>query len=146
MAKIIKVGNVYVEIPDESPLAPTSSHDSSQPIRAEKPEHPDKHEPTPYIYRPNDPFQSSIDRIEALGNVHKVNKPWVRKAFIFFFLIFPFSLMEIVAVNALFVEPGGQKLKSFLMYNLTGLMLCGPYLLIWIGSGRSQSRTNPSDT
>jgi hypothetical protein len=126
-----------VVLPDDSSLASGVRDESASQFEAEKPEEPEKLESPQYVYRPNDPFHSSVDRVVALGNV-QTSKPWVKKAFLFMFLIFPFSIMEITAINALIYEPAGEKLRSFIEYNVIGLIACGPYLLIWYATSRKK--------
>lgn len=140
MPRTIKMGGMDVIIPDDSPLAPASAAGSTPQFQADKPEEPEKLESLPYVYRPNDPFQSSVDRVVALGNVQDT-KPWVKKAFLIMFLIFPASLMEITALNALIFEPPGDKLRKFVMYNVVGLVACAPYLMIWIGTKLAKKRS-----
>jgi hypothetical protein len=55
-------------------------------------------EPQPYIFRPNDPFQSSIDRIEAAGRLSAAHKPWVKTAWLCIFVICPLIFMELFAI------------------------------------------------
>ena len=131
VSKTIKVGGIYVEVPDDSPLASGPVSDSPLPLTAEKPEEPEKLESGQYVYRPNDPFQSSIDRVVVLGNVHSVGKPWVKKAFMFFFVILPFTCVEIAAISALFNESSNSRLGDFLFVNFLGMFAWAPYLLIW---------------
>ena len=134
MTKTIKLGGITVEVPDDSPLASASGVESPAALLAEKPEEPEKLASPQYVYRPNDPFQSSIDRVVVLGNVHSSGKPWVKKAAMFFFVILPFSCAEIIAVGALLTEPAGRKLEQFLLFNVIGLIVSAPYLLIWRGT------------
>jgi hypothetical protein len=131
------MGGMDVVLPDDSPLASGAGDESVSRFEAQKPEEPEKLESPQYVYRPNDPFQSSVDRVVALGNVRST-KPWVKKAFLILFLIFPFSIMEITAINALIFEDAGNKLRSFIEYNAIGLIACGPYLLIWIATSRKK--------
>lgn len=138
MPRTIKIGGMDVVLPDDSPLASSPAGETAPEFVAEKPEEPEKLESPQYVYRPNDPFQSSVDRVVALGNVQNT-KPWVKKAFLVMFLIFPFSIMEITAINALIFEPEGEKLRNFLMYNAIGMIACGPYLLIWIATSRKKN-------
>jgi hypothetical protein len=139
MPRTMKIGGMDVIIPDDSPLASAPADESTPRFQAEKPDEPEKLESQPYVYRPNDPFQSSVDRVVALGNVQEA-KPWVKKAFLIMFLIFPGSLMETTAVNALIFEPPGEKLRKFIMYNVIGLIACAPYLLIWIGTSMARKK------
>jgi len=137
MPKTMKIGGMDVVLPDDSPLGAAGSDEVVTRFRAEKPEEPEKLESPQYVYRPNDPFQSNVDRTVALGNVQST-KPWVKKAFLFAFLIFPFAIAEITAINALFFAPAGEKLDGFLQYNGIGLLLCAPYLFIWFATSRGK--------
>jgi|SRR5690242_15283160 len=139
MPRTIKMGGMDVIIPDDSPLGSTPATESGPQFQAEKPEEPEKLESQPYVYRPNDPYQASVDRVVALGNVQDT-KPWVKKAFLIMFLVFPAAIMEITAINALIFEPEGDKLRKFVMYNVLGLIFCAPYLLIWIGTKLAKKR------
>jgi hypothetical protein len=130
MAKTIRIGGIDVEVPDDSPLASGAEIYAPAQLQADKPEEPEKLETLPYVYRPNDPFQSSVDRVVALRNIQEA-KSWVRKAFLWMFLIIPMSIAEIRAIDALVSMPEGQKLKQFLTYNAIGLVACAPYLFIW---------------
>lgn len=139
MPKTMKIGGVEVVLPDDNPLE-AAGNETVTPFQAEKPEEPEKLDSPKYVYRPNDPFQSSVDRVVALGNV-QTTKPWVKKAFLILFLILPFSIMEITAINALVFEPPDNKLRSFLQYNAIGLLVCAPYLFIWIATSRARKKS-----
>ena len=139
MSKTIKVGGIDVEVPDDSPLAYGAGNPSPAELQADKPETPEKQETLPWVYRPNDPFQSSVDRVVALGNVHEA-KPWVKKTFLWAFLIIPFSIAEISAIDALVNKPAGQKLEQFVALNLAGLLACTPYLLISFARSRQKKK------
>jgi hypothetical protein len=131
MTRTIKIGGMTVEVPDDSPLASGPVVESPAALLAEKPDEPEKLSSSQYVYRPNDPFQSEIDRVVVLGNVHSAGKPWVRKVFLTCFVILPFTFAEIIAIGALFTEPPGRKLSQFLFYTGIGLIVGAPYLLIW---------------
>lgn len=145
MTKTIRIGGMDVVIPDDSPLTSVPGDESASRLHAEKPDEPERLESPQYVYRPNDPFQTSVDRVVALGNVQNT-KPWVKKAFLIWFLILPFSIMEITAINALIFEPAGEKLRNFLQYNAIGLVVCAPYLLIWFATRRHGRKRVPRRT
>ncbi len=136
MTRMIKLGNLYVEVPDdgslnEPPIKPAS-------IRAERPPEPEKLDPQPYIYQTNDPFRSSIDRIHALGNLEKVEKPWVRKSFFVLFLVLPFIFGELFAVAAVVNGQGPAAWKVFLFINIFTAVVCTPYFVIWRKASRQK--------
>ena len=132
MTRTINIGGMTVVVPDDSPLASGPVSDSPATLAAEKPDEPEQLTPHQHVYRPNDPFQSSIDRVVVLGNLHSTGKPWVKKAFMFFFVILTFTCAEIVAISTLFTnDPLGSRLQDFAFFNLIGLIVCVPYLLIW---------------
>ena len=133
MSRTIKVGGIEVVLPDDSPLETSVGVSSPAELQADKPDKPEDIQSAPYLYRPNDPFQGPIDRVVALGNVQDA-KPWVRKAFLWVFLIIPFSVVQILAVGALFVMPEGEKLRQFLTINMMGLFAYAPYVAIWLGT------------
>jgi hypothetical protein len=130
--RTIKVGDVYVEVPDDTPLAPAPGEDAARPVKLEKPEEPEPLIVGPRVYRPNDLVQSSFDQIEALGNIGRVHKPWVRKVFFFVLILMPFSLFEMGALNELFTSPPGERLRPFLWYNVAGLLVIWFPAMLWI--------------
>ena len=143
MAKTVKVGNLYVEVPDNSPLL-----ERKPVVFAEKPS--EKIDPDPIaevrVYQPNDPFQSSIDRIEMLGNIEKVDKPWVRKTFVFFFLVFPLTCGGLGAIAALINEPNPSAAwKLFFFINFVTVLLCTPYFFMWRRASRRKAKRAASE-
>src|SRR5262245_30345620 len=78
MPRTMKIGGLDVVLPDDSPLGESAGNETATRFQAEKPEEPAKLESPQYVFRPNDPFQSNVDRMVALGNVQNT-KPWVRK-------------------------------------------------------------------
>ena len=138
MSKTIDVGGMEIVLPDDSPLETSAGDSATTDLQADKPDKPEEIHSGPYVYRPNDPFQSPVDRVVALGNVQDA-KPWVRKAFLWIFLIIPFSVVQILAVGALVVMPEGEKLRQFLTINMMGLFAYAPYVAIWLGT-RYQKR------
>jgi hypothetical protein len=109
----IKVGNFYFDIPTEG--TSLENHPSAEkPLIAEKSDWPEPLEPKPYIFRPNDPFQSSIDRIEAAGRLSTTHKPWVKKAWLWVFVICPLIFMELFALAQTFAANGGWQGFAFM--------------------------------
>jgi hypothetical protein len=96
MTKTIKMGNIYVEVPDESYLLDSDAKKDSDFI---KPEEPEALLEEVKVYKPNDPFHSTVDRWEALGNIEKANKPWIKKGYFIFFIVLPFILFELMALG-----------------------------------------------
>jgi hypothetical protein len=93
----IKVGNFYFDVPTEA-RPPDNHPDAGKPLIASKSDTPEPLEPEPHIFRPNDPFQSSIDRIEAAGRLSATHKPWVKTAWLYAFVIGPLVFMELFAL------------------------------------------------
>jgi hypothetical protein len=131
-----KLGGSYIEVPDDSPFMGEASAKSAPVTRAEKAEDSEELLSQPYIYQPNDPFRSSVDRIEALGNVKSSEKPWVRKTFFFFFVIFPLFFGELASYAIARSESGSIAWKTFLAMSFITLLACAPYFVIWLRAGR----------
>jgi hypothetical protein len=136
VTKKIKLGGSYLEVPDDSPLMDQASTKRALATRAEKPEEPEELDREPYIYQPNDPFRSSIYRIEALGNVKNSEKPWIRKSFFFFFVIFPLFFGELGSYAIARNEDGTIAWKLFLAMSFITLLACAPYFVIWLRARR----------
>ncbi len=106
MNQRIKAGDFYLDVPtggtslDDHPSVGT-------PLIATKSDTPEPLEPKPHIYRPNDPFQSSIDRIEAAGSLSTTHKPWVKTAWLYVFVICPLIFMELFALALKFEANSG---------------------------------------
>jgi hypothetical protein len=97
MSQRVKVGNFYLDV--QAGSSPPDNHpDAGKTLMASKPETPEALEPQPYIFRPNDPFQSGIDRIEAAGRLSSTHKPWVKTAWLYIFVIIPLIFMELFAI------------------------------------------------
>jgi hypothetical protein len=106
MNQRIKAGKFYLDIPTGG--TSLDSHPSTEkPLIAEKSDTPEPLESKPYIYRPNDPFQSSIDRIEAAGSLSTTHKPWVKTAWLCIFVIGPLIFMELFALALTLNANGG---------------------------------------
>lgn len=96
MTQRIKGGDFYFEIPTKG--TSLDNHPNvKKPLITEKSDTPEPLEPKPYIYRPNDPFQSAIDGIEAAGSLSTTHKPWVKRAWLYIFVICPLISMELFA-------------------------------------------------
>jgi len=106
MNQRIKAGNFYLEIPTGG--TSLDNHPGAEkPLIPEKSDTPEPLESKPYIYRPNDPFPSSIDRIEAAGSLSPTHKPWVKTAWLSIFVIFPLIFMELFALALKLNANGG---------------------------------------
>lgn len=108
MTQRIKAGDFYLEVP----TAGTSLENhpgAEKPLNADKSDIPEPLEPKPYIFRPNDPFQSSIDRVEAAGNLAVTHKPWVKTAWLYVFVICPLIFMELFALAIKFQGNAGWR-------------------------------------
>jgi len=129
MSKKIKVGEVYLSISATTTTAITPAPVTRQ-ITAEKPETPEPLETQPYIYRPNDPFQSGIDEARAISSISHSHKGWVKKTWFLLFVAGPLLLIELRALS-LALSPGEDAVQAFLLVNMTLFppWLC--YYLIW---------------
>lgn len=106
MTQRIKAGNFYLDISIEG--TSLDNHPTAEkPLIAEKSDTPEPLEPKLYIYRPNDIFQSSIDRIEAAGSLSTTHKPWVKKAWLCIFVICPLIFMELFTLALMLTANGG---------------------------------------
>ncbi len=135
--KIINYGNLYVEVPDDHILARQADPATHQ---TEQPAVPAAPELVPHVYQPNDPFQSGIDQVVALSNVSKVNKPWVRKAFLLLFVIIPVGVIELGLIEVVYSDPGVETFLFVLGVNMLALVGASPYLAIWSRARRNARR------
>ena len=106
MIQRIKAGNFYLDVSTDG-TSLVNHFGEQKKLIAEKPDTPEPLEPQPYIYRPNDPFQSSIDKIVAIGSLAPTHKPWVKKTWLYLFVIFPLIPMELFALSLKFGPNGG---------------------------------------
>ncbi|NHZ84074.1 hypothetical protein F2P44_33155 [Massilia sp. CCM 8695] len=113
MTQRIKVGNFYLDVRTEN-ASLDNLRSAQRPLIAEKTDTPEPLEPEPYIFRPNDPFQSSIDRIEAAGRLSPTHKPWVKTAWLYVFVICPLFFMELFTLALKFQVNGGWKAFAFM--------------------------------
>jgi hypothetical protein len=113
MTQRIKAGNFYFDIRTEG--TSLENHPSvEKPLVTEKSDWPEPLEPKPYIFRPNDPFQSSIDRIEAAGSLSTTHKPWVKKAWLYVFIVCPLIFMELFTLALTFKANSGWQGFAFM--------------------------------
>ena len=136
MTQRIKVGNVYVEMPGGGPQADFLA--PSKPLVAEKPETPEPLDETPYIYRPSDPFQSSIDQAHAVASISTEHKPWVRKTWFVMFIVGPLVWAEFVALAVTLNEGFAEGWRAFLVMNLVIFPVWFIYYSIWRRKARSR--------
>ena len=108
MDQRIKAGKFYLDIP-KAGTSLDNHPNAEKPRAASKSDTPEPLEPKPHIYRPNDPFQASIDRIEAAGSLSTTHKPWVKTAWLYVFIICPLIFMELFALALKFETSSGWK-------------------------------------
>lgn len=130
MNQRIKVGDVYLQIPEGSgagiDLAP-----KAMAVKAEKPETPEPLEEPQYIYRPNDPFQASIDEARAIASIGTSHKPWVKKTWFVIFIIGPLVYGELYALSLALREQGPESWQAFVGANALILPVWLVYYSIW---------------
>jgi hypothetical protein len=96
MSSKLKIGNIVYEVPAGS-SASGLALDEPQMV-ASKPETPEPLEEKPYIYRPNDAFQSAVDEARAIASISSEQKPWVIKTWFLLFVIGPLVFGELFAL------------------------------------------------
>ena len=138
MSSKIKVGNVYLEIPETTITAITSAPEA-RPITVEKSDIPEPLEAPQYIFRPNDPFQSGIDEARAISSISTSHKPWVKKTWFILFVLGPLLVIELMAIN-IALDPRADTVRAFLIANagMFPFWLC--YYLIWRKRMHSSSK------
>jgi len=133
MNQRIKAGNFYLEIPTGG--TSLDNHPGAEkPLIPEKSDTPEPLESKPYIYRPNDPFQSSIDRIEAAGSLSPTHKPWVKTAWLCIFVICPLIFMELFALALKLNANGGW--QSFGLMHLIMIAYGIMSYSIWLNKAK----------
>ncbi len=139
--KTVQVGGVYLEVPRSSSLGESIAARRPDTLKADKPSEPAPLDPQPYIYQPNDLFRAQVDRVVALGSVETVGvaKPWVRKAFFFFFLVVPFAFANLFALALVMHGNGRPAWLTFLQVNLVTTLFSIPFMVIW-GRARRRAR------
>lgn len=129
MVQRMKVGNVYVDVPDGS-AGPNRIGDNPQTLEAEKPETPEKFENEPYLYQPNDPLRHGIDQVQAISSISAEHKPWVRKTFFIFFVVVPFVFIELGAFTMVKMLPKGGW-STVLLWNVCLIPFWLFYYIVW---------------
>lgn len=136
MDQRIKAGNFYLDVRTRG--SSLDNHPSAEkPLITEKSDVPEPLEAKPYIYRPNDPFQSSIDRIEAAGSLSATHKPWVKTAWLYIFVICPLVFMELFALALKFNARSGW--QGFALMHLVMLSYGLMSYSIWLNKTKGPS-------
>lgn len=142
MAQRIKVGTVYLEV-QEGAFAPLRDPiNAEQTLKAEKPETPEPLEDAQYIYRPNDPFQSSIDEARAIASITSSHKPWVRKAWFLIFVVGPLIYAELFALSLVLKNFTSSLWVTFAEANAFIIPIWLMYYSIWRRKVKSDGRAN----
>lgn len=126
----IRIGDVLFELPVGSSVGGVSPQ-GDVPPQAGKPEAPESLDETPYIYRPNDPFQSAVDEARAIASISPAQKPWVIKTWFVLFVLGPLFYAQIFALAMAQNKYGWASFKAILTMNLVILPLWTIYYLIW---------------
>lgn len=130
MAKKIKIGDYYVEVPEDSYLVDSDSDRSDSHVSSEKPDSAEEFIEEKKIYNLNDPYV--VDRWEAIGNFHKVEKTWLRKGYFVFFIIIPFLIFQAGGLAIFFSASSViNGIKGILVMNFLWLILLMPALKVW---------------
>ncbi|WP_035057521.1 hypothetical protein [Andreprevotia chitinilytica] len=138
MTKAIEFGDVYADVPDDRILANATTANPAAPIHTEQVAFITP--PPEALYQTSTPFQSSLDRIRAMANIDRLEKPWIRNTFLFFFVIFPFCFLEFAAVIMILDRPYEPAWRPLLLTNSIALIICAPYFILWIRTHRKTAR------
>lgn len=130
MTSSIKVGNVIVEMP-KGYSENISLHPEQKPIKAEKSDTPEPLETQPYIYRPNDPFQASIDEAHAIASITAQHQPWVKKTWFILFVIGPLLSIELGILASILTKPDANRWTTFLTAHAPIIPFWFLYYMIW---------------
>lgn len=128
MVQRVKIGKVYLEMPEGA--TPIQAVPKWQPVKAEKPEDPEPLEEQQYIFRPNDPFRSSIDQARAIASINSSHKPWVKRAWFLLFIVGPLVYAELHALASALHEHVSAW-QAFLGSNALIIPLWLVYVFIW---------------
>lgn len=139
MTHRFKVGNVYLELPEGSTTS-FSANPKVQPTKSEQPETPEPLEEPQYIYRPNDPFQASIDEARAISSIRSSHSPWVRKTWFALFVIGPLVYAQLFALALAQHETGWGWIKAFAGANVFIMPIWLIYFSIWRRKARTLGR------
>lgn len=128
MSQRYKAGDFYLEVPAGSAI---SADPAAAQKKAEKPETPEPLEEPQYIYRPNDPFQSSIDEARAITSISHSHQPWVKKTWYVLFVIGPLVYAELFALSVFLGDGGEYDAGRFVLINMLVLPVWSVYYMIW---------------
>ncbi|MYN01298.1 hypothetical protein GTP41_04205 [Pseudoduganella sp. DS3] len=127
MSSKIEIGNIVFEVPEGS----SASHSRNSGPEASKPETPEPLEETPYIYRPNDAFQSAVDEARAIASITSGHKPWVLKTWFVLFVIGPLVYAQLFALALAQHKYGWDWMRTVAGANLFILPIWSIYYGIW---------------
>lgn len=130
MGSKIKIGGVVFEVPEGS-SASAPPPDNTPPPQASKPDTPEALEETPYIYRPNDAFQSVVDEARAIASISSEQKPWVIKTWFILFVLGPLVYGQLFALAFAQHQHGWTWIRTIASVNLLILPLWSIYYGIW---------------
>lgn len=130
MGSKIKIGEVVFEVPEGS-SASVSPEGNTPPPQASKPDTPEALEETPYVYRPNDAFQSAVDEARAIASISSEQKPWVIKTWFVLFVMGPLVYGQLFALALAQHEHGWTWIRTVAGVNLLILPLWSIYYGIW---------------
>lgn len=130
MGSKIKIGDVVFEVPEGSSASAPPAEDSPT-LQASKPDTPEPLEETPYVYRPNDAFQSVVDEARAIASISSEQKPWVIKTWFILFVLGPLVYGQLFALALAQHEYGWTWIRTIAGVNLAILPLWSIYYGIW---------------
>lgn len=130
MGSKIKIGDIVFEVPAGSSASAPPAEDSPPP-QASKPDTPEPLEETPYVYRPNDAFQSAVDEARAIASISSAQKPWVIKTWFILFVLGPLVYGQLFALALAQHEHGWTWARTIAGVNLAILPLWSIYCGIW---------------
>jgi hypothetical protein len=127
----IKIGDVIFEVPAGSSAA-GQSKGVPPPIQASKPETPEPLEESPYVYRPNDAFQSVVDEARAIASINSGQKSWVIKTWFVLFVLGPLFYAQCFVLAYAQYRQGWYWIRTIATLNLLILPLWSLYYGIWL--------------
>jgi hypothetical protein len=140
MNQRIKIGDVYVEIPEGVSTSRTLGSDP-QSLVASKADTPEPMEEQPYVYQPNDPFRHSLDQARAVTSISRSHKPWVQKTWFVLFVIGPLFYAQFFAFATASYGDGLKGLWAFLTINAFIVPIWLIYFSIWRRNVRSKTKS-----
>ncbi|MFZ6731745.1 hypothetical protein ACO0LG_07470 [Undibacterium sp. Ji42W] len=123
-----KVGDFYLELPKGSAI---SADPAAATVKADKPETPVPLEEAQYVYRPNDPFQASIDEARAIASISSSQKSWVKKTWFALFVVGPLVYAELIAIGLSINGDVSSPGLAFLISNALIMPVWLIYYTIW---------------